>query len=238
MAKLDYEKVKKQIEEKHPDMDVDEQVKELRSRLMNLSPEGALLILANKAGIKIAQEQTKATLKRIESLRDGDDFVEICGAVVNVYDIKFYEVCPACAKRVREHQSGTWKCAQDGIVEPAYSYLMNLSLDDGTGYIRVTLFSRQIEKLLGMNTAQILKFRDKSFEETKMALLGKLLAFRGNAKLESYNNKLAFTSKLVFKEAKDVEPRAEALSNLIQQAEKIPPAEDDDLESLDEELVM
>ncbi|MBW3011324.1 hypothetical protein KY326_03835, partial [Candidatus Woesearchaeota archaeon] len=91
---------------------------------------------------------------------------------------------------------------------------------------------------LGMNTQQVLKFREgKNFEETKMELLGKLMAFRGSAKLESYNNRLAFTCKLVFKEAKDVEPRAETLTALIQQADKIPPADEDELEGLDEELV-
>ena len=182
---MNYERIKAQILEKNSEIDVDAEVNALRAKLKNLSKDGALLIVANKAGVKVKDDKPKATIKTIDSLRDGDDFVEIAGAVVNAYELKFYEVCPSCAKRVRE-EAGIWKCQEHGVVEPAYSYLWNLMLDDGTGMVRCTLFSKQVNRLLGMDGGQVGKYREKpeSFE-AKTELLGKLLAFRGKVRKNS-----------------------------------------------------
>lgn len=232
MAKLDYEKVKAEIEKAKPDLDVDAEIKALRAKLKNISADGALLIIANKAGVRVKTDKPNATIKTIDSLRDGDDYVEIAGAVVNAYDLKFYEVCPSCAKRVRE-EAGIWKCQTHGVVEPAYSYLWNLMLDDGTGMIRCTLFSKQVNRLLGMDGGQVTKFRQKpeSFEG-KSELLGKLIAFRGRVQKNTHTQKNEFTAMLVYKEPKDVSPRTEAVQMLIEHTDKIP--DDEELSEVEE----
>ncbi len=238
MAKIDYDKVKKQIEEKHPDMDVHNEVKQVRSKLPTLSREGAILIIANKQGVTVKTEMPKATIKTIEQLRKDDDYVEIAGVIVSTYELRFYEICPECGKRIRE-TSGAWKCEKHGIVtSPAYSYVFNMLVDDGTENVRVTLFSKQLEKMLGMSSQQILKYREKldSFEELKKDLLGKQMAFRGKVRVDDFSQRKEFTCKLVFTTPKDVEPRIEALSHLVSQAEKIPDT-DDDIETT-EELVI
>lgn len=235
---INYDRVKQKILEKHPNMDVDARVNALRNKLSTLSREGAALIVANKNGVKIKATKPKATIKTIDSLRAGDDYVEIAGTVISAYDIKFYEVCPDCGKRTRE-QTGIYKCEKHGVISsPAYSYVTNLMLDDGTSRIRVTLFSKQLEKLLGMNSSQILKFRNnpEKYEGIKMDLLGKLMSFRGLVKESQISNYNDFIAKLVFKEAKDVEPRIEAVKNLVEQAEKIPETDEDD--EVTEELVI
>jgi hypothetical protein len=236
MAKVEYENIKKMIEAKSPGTNVEAKVKELRTKLKNISQEGAVLILANKLGITVKTEQPKATIKTIDGLRDGDDFVEIAGTCVQAYELRFYEVCPSCAKRIRE-QTGVFKCETHGVItSPAFSYLFNILMDDGTGVIRVTLFSRQIEKLLGMDAQLILKFRTKpeDFEEVKNELLGKLLAFRGACKTNPTTMRKEFTVKMVFKEPKDVTPRVETVSLLVKQQNKLQEEGSDD-EDIDED---
>ena len=235
MAKLDYDKVKKQIQEVDKDIDVDAEIRALQIKLKNLSKDGALLILANKRGLKIRSEQPAVTVKTISALRDGDDFIEIAGAVVSAYELRFYEVCSSCAKRVVQ-VSNAWKCEKHGVVDPAYSFVMNIMLDDGTDSIRVTLFSRQLMRLLGFDTNQILKYREEptEFDTIKDALLGKLLAFRGKVKVNTVSMRKEFTAKLVFKEAKDVEPRVGAVTLLMKQQEKIPQIDDSDMETQEE----
>lgn len=238
MARMDYEKIKKLIVSKK-DIDVDAEVAKLRTKLRTLSKEGALLVLANKLGVEVRADAPKAVIKTIDSLREDDDFVEIAGTIVNAYDLRFFEVCPACTRRVRE-QLGIWKCEKHGVVSaPAFSYLMNIMADDGTGVLRVTLFSRQVEKLLGRDSIQLLKFKDnlETFDEIRRSLIGQQFAFRGKASVNKVSIKLEFIAKMVFKEPKDVEPRVEAVSNIIKQQDKIPEPAEDDLD-LDEELVI
>ena len=227
MAKIDYEKVKEQIKNAQPDIDVDKEVKEMRAKLVNLTKEGAILIIANKLGLKIQYDKPKPVIKSIDMLKEGDDFVEIAGAVISPYELKFYEICPSCAKRVRE-QAGAWKCEEHGVVKPAYSYLWNMMLDDGTDNIRITLFSKQVEILLGMDSGQINKYRinPESFESVRTDIIGKLLAFRGTVKRNTHTNKLEFNARLVFKEPKDVTPRVDAVTALG----KMPQPDDDEVQ--------
>ncbi len=227
MAKLDYEKVKKQIVDVNPDIDVDKEVKTLRDKLTNISPEGALLIIANKAGVKVITDKPKATIKTIDTLKSGDDYVEIAGVCVSTYPIRFYEVCPDCAKRIKE-QAGVFKCEVHGVIaSPAYSFVMNMLMDDGTGNIRLTLFSKQLQRLLGMDAQQILKYRndEEGFKTLQNSMLGKMFAFRGKVKQDEFQKQ--FTAMYVFKEPKDVQPRVDAISSLVKQRDKIPEPESD-----------
>lgn len=52
MTKINYDKLKKLINEKDPHIDIDENVRRIRGKLMNLSKERALLIVASKLGIE------------------------------------------------------------------------------------------------------------------------------------------------------------------------------------------
>jgi hypothetical protein len=230
MAQLDYETIKKMVEKEDPHMDVDAEVKKLRTKLRNLSNEGAAMIVANKLGIKVKSETPKPTIKTIESLRAGDDYIDIVGAVIEVYDLKFYRVCSACGKKVEEI-AGALKCKEHGIVTPAFGYLLNVMLDDGWR-IRVTMFSKQVEKLLGMDTKQVLSFREspEKFNEIRNEMLGKLLAFSGTVTKNAMTDKLEFRAQRVYKEPKDVTPRMESVSALKEHQAKIPATPEEDLD--------
>ena len=87
-------------------------------------------------------------------------------------DIRFYEVCPICNKRVK--LSGEkFNCPEHGDIEPAYSYVMNIIIDDGSGNIRTAFFSRQVQKLLQKEDQEILKYKDNptEFEKVKSIFL-------------------------------------------------------------------
>ena len=56
------------------------------------------------------------------------------------------EVCPKCGKRVKP-SSDLFACAEHGNVMPAYSYVLNTVLDDGTETIRCVFFRQQVGDL-------------------------------------------------------------------------------------------
>lgn len=235
MAKINVEKIKKQILEKSKNIDIDAEINVLKSKLPNLSDSVALIILANKKGVKVYPDRPKAVVKTIGNLKDGDDYVEIAGAVVQVYDIRFYEICPECGKRAKEI-SGAFKCEKHSIVtSPAYGYVLNMFIDDGD-QIRVTLFSKTLERLFNKGLKYILDFKDNpdDWEDVKNDLLGKLLAFRGKVKKNDRSGRLEFNAKLVFTTPEDVTPRVEAVTTMQESQEKIP---DNDLDEVEEEVI-
>lgn len=236
MANIDTEKVSKQIMEKAPKTDIEAEINILKSKLPNLSKDGALTLIANKMGVKVYPDKPKTVIKTIADLKDGDDFVEIVGTVIQVYDLRFYEICSDCGKRVKEI-SGAFKCEKHGIItSPAYGYVLNLFIDDGD-QIRVTLFSKTLEKLLNKDVNKILKYKDNqsAWDEVKLDLLGKLIAFRGRVKKNDRTERLEFNAKLVFINQDDVTPRVEAVTSLKEAQAKIPT--DEDIEAIEEETI-
>jgi len=118
--------------------------------------------------------------KSIAELSEKDSYAEIFGTIVNVFDIRFFEVCPKCSKRVKE-VGESFVCSQHGEVEPSYNYVMNVILDDGTGTLRLVFFSLQIEQLLSLSREQVLAFREnlEEFEKVKHELLGQQVVVQG-----------------------------------------------------------
>lgn len=138
--------------------------------------------------------------KPIKELSEGNENVEILGTIVQVFDLKFYEVCPECNKRARLEQDGTFSCAEHNRVIPDYSYVINIFLDDGTENIRCVLFRSQAERLLKMNKEQVLQFRSniQAFEKTKTELLGEMVKLVGRTTKNQMFDRLEFVAQLVF----------------------------------------
>ena len=83
--------------------------------------------------------------KKISELGIGRD-LKIRAFIVQVFEPKFFEVCPECNKKVLEDVDGK-RCEKHGRVIPKKRALLSVILDDGTSHIRAVLFSEQIEKL-------------------------------------------------------------------------------------------
>jgi ssDNA-binding replication factor A large subunit len=100
--------------------------------------------------------------------------------IVQVFDPRYFEVCPECGKRVLEGE-----CKIHGKVEGKKRALLSFVLDDGSESIRCVLFGGQINKL-GLADEEI--FSLERFFEAKNRLLGEEKYFLGNIKSNALFN--------------------------------------------------
>ncbi|MBW2998939.1 DUF2240 family protein [Candidatus Woesearchaeota archaeon] len=138
----------------------------------------------NPEGIEITEVKKssfgeKAPRKEIKDLTEADTRVEIMGTLVDLFDIRFFEVCSECNKRVK--QESEFKCAEHPDKEHTFSYVLNGFLDDGTDNIRLVFFRNRIEELLKKSNEEILKIKDnpESFADIKSELLGSIVKVTG-----------------------------------------------------------
>jgi len=132
-----------------------------------------------KVSIKtILNVKTERTMqdKTIGELNDGSSGqgVKVRGIVVQLFNPRFFSVCPACGKKVMPDVEG-FRCEEHGNVLPKERALINFVLDDGTESVRVVLFSDVINKLIPeedlKNLEKLANFRE-DFLGTEIWLKG------------------------------------------------------------------
>ena len=166
---------------------------------IHMNDRSQLLINPKGETVKdVAVEIKSGNRKEIKELNENDNEVELLGTIVQVFDIKFYEVCPKCGKRARQSVD-LFTCAEHGNVIPAYSYVLNSVLDDGTETVRCVFFRNQVERLLNLNQEQLLRFKSEpaEFEAVKNELLGTIVKLNGRANNNSLFNRLEFVVQQV-----------------------------------------
>lgn len=138
--------------------------------------------------------------KRISDLKEGETGVEILATVVQVFDPRFFLVCPECNKRVREKEDGFY-CPYHEKITPLESYVLNLTLDDGSSLIRGVFWKNQTNNLLEITEEEMFKFKKEpgSFEDYKTALLGEQFRLVGKVVRNEMFERLEFQVQLVFK---------------------------------------
>ena len=154
----------------------------------------------NPEGIKIENvKQYQSKRKKISELQENDNDIELLGTIVQVFEPRFFEVCPQCNKRIRQRDEGFF-CEAHNIVTPNFSYVLNAILDDGSETIRSVFFKRQAENLLEMQQEQILEYKDapEKFDEIKNSLLGNIIKIIGRVNKNEMFDRLEFVSRLVF----------------------------------------
>lgn len=164
-------------------------------------------LILNPPGEKVgevaesAQSSSQAVRKKINELREEDTNAELMGTIVQVFDPKFFEICPQCGSRAAP-KDGKFFCKKHESVDPAYSYVFNVFLDDGTDNVRVVLFRQQAEKLTGKTPEEMLSYRDspEKFEEVKNALLGNIIKVTGRVKKNEMFQRIDFVTR-------DVDPQ-------------------------------
>ena len=156
-----------------------------RSQLL-INPKGEII---GEVAIQIRQ----GSRKTIKDLSENEPEAELLGTIVQIFDIRFYEVCPKCSKRAKPSVD-LFVCSEHGNVIPAYSYVLNAVLDDGTETIRCVFFRNQVEKLLSLNQEQLLNFRSNpaEFEAVKNEILGTIVKLNGRPNKNSLFNRLEF----------------------------------------------
>ncbi|MBI2140766.1 DUF2240 family protein [Candidatus Woesearchaeota archaeon] len=133
--------------------------------------------------------------KPIGELRDQESDVELVGTIVQVFEPRFFEVCPECGKRMRQRDQEFF-CEAHNTVKPQYAYVMNAVLDDSTGTIRAVCFRKQVIELLQIPEASIMEYREKpqAFEEMKTKLLGTVIKTHGRVKKNEMFDRLEFVA--------------------------------------------
>lgn len=173
---------------------------------IEINPSGITIDVAPRA---ISQR------KQILELTDKDIDVELLGVIVQVFDLRFFEICLNCGKRLKPADEG-FSCDIHGSVKPQYSYVLNLFMDDGTETIRIVCFRRQVLRLASLNEEQILVFRDniQGFDEIKQQLVGSILKVTGRVVRNMMFDRLEFIAQLVFLNPSP-EPEIERLKEQI-----------------------
>ncbi|MCK5107528.1 MAG: DUF2240 family protein [Nanoarchaeota archaeon] len=157
-------------------------------------------VLFNPKDVTIGEVKSfSAARKKLVELTEEDSNVEVLATIVQVFDPRFFEVCPECRKRARPREDAYF-CEEHGKVSPNYSYVMNVLLDDGTETTRTTFFSSQMERLLNKTKEQVLLFREnaEAFEDLKLELLGKTIKVIGKVRRNEMFDRLELNANLVF----------------------------------------
>jgi len=165
-------------------------------------------VILNPKDVTIGEvKRYSSERKKLSEISETDSSVEVLATIVQVFDPRFFEVCPECRKRARPRDDYHY-CEEHGKVKPTYSYVMNVLLDDGTDTTRTIFFGNQMERLLGKTKEQLLELKENlpAFEELKLDLLGKTIKVIGRVKKNEMFDRLEINSNLVFM---DIDPAEE-----------------------------
>ncbi|MFX1418625.1 MAG: DUF2240 family protein [Promethearchaeota archaeon] len=113
--------------------------------------------------------------------------IEIKGFIAKDLDkITIYEGCKICYKKVEN-------CTCDKTEDTEFRMIINLIIDDGTGTIRTAFIGELAERLLGVNTDNIVQLQEtpefeKFLEKKSSEFLGKDIIIRGRVKYSDFTN--------------------------------------------------
>ncbi len=164
--------------------------------------------IINPEGEAITEvKQYSTTRKRIADLGENETDIELLGVIVQLFEPRFFEVCPLCNKRAKQ-QDGSFVCAEHNAVTPDYSYVLNAVLDDGTDTIRLVCFRNQAERLLKKTTEQMRDYRlnPQNFASIKNEMLGETVKVVGKSSKNTMFDRMEFVTRLVFT---DINPEEE-----------------------------
>lgn len=180
-------------------------------------------MIINPTNVTInARERREYARKHISELTEGMS-AEILGTILQVFDIKFFEVCPKCNKRMRMRED-QFACEEHGTLQPIYNYVMNVYLDDGTGNVRAIFWKQQSQRLLKLSDEQlnVIRQNPELFERYKTEMLGNQIKILGTAK-NNMMGRLEFNSDIVFTDL-NPDQEIEALDHMREVALEIRPA--------------
>ncbi len=174
-----------------------------RNGTFTLNPEGeSVEVIARAASGDGGAGGADYSRKSIGELGGGEEGVELLGTIVQVFDPRFFFLCPECNKRASEGgEGGAYTCAAHGAVSPVLSYVLNAIVDDGSGNIRGVFWKNQTNNLLKMTEEDLSSYRDNpaSFEDIKTELLGEQVLLMGRVKKNEMFNRLEFSVQRVAK---------------------------------------
>lgn len=140
----------------------------------------------------------EASRKLLSELKENEANIEVLGTIVQVFDLRFYNICPECRRKVLE-ENGTYLCQTHDRVNPSLGYILNLVIDDSTATARAVLFNRQVEQLINKTPEEMLNYKTTPdlFENIKTELLGEYIKLRGRAQRNSLFDRIEVVANSV-----------------------------------------
>ena len=132
-----------------------------------------------------------------------NDSVSTRAFIVQMFEPKFFEVCPDCRRKVSELN----ECNDHGKVIPEKRALLSFVIDDGTDSVRATIFSEDLDKIFSkeeLENSELFSVRKKDF-------LGKEMIVCGNVK----RNQMFDNNDFVVNSLEEID-----LDRLIEELEK------------------
>lgn len=158
--------------------------------IWNASVRNGELHLSSFSDIKLSNEKFENVV--VNKIYQSRNFSEVKAGqslktravIVQMFDPKYFEVCPTCGKRVLEGE-----CKVHGGVEGKKRALLSVVLDDGSETMRAVLFAEQIQQL-GLGEEEIYSL--EKFFEKKKSFIGDEKFFSGNTRNNLLYNNLEF----------------------------------------------
>jgi replication factor A1 len=155
---------------------------------IEINPKGSRLEQLELTELSSQPKTQPAGRMLIGDIDEGSEgkSIEICGIVVGISQRSpIYPACPSCRKKVEEEE-GRFTCVVCGDVkEPDYRMLYKITVDDGSGSIRTTLFGEAGEALLQMTATEASELikssgnRLEPLEQNSDRTLGRYVAVQG-----------------------------------------------------------
>ena len=163
--------------------------------ITNASVRDTELHLTGFSDIKLSNEKLESVKTEsvfhetaISNLRQNQN-IGVRAVIVQIFEPRFFTVCPACNKKVSE----IGECEEHGKVAGEKRALLSMVLDDGTETIRAVLFSEQLVKIISVEEIESIELFLKKREE----LLGKEMLFSGQVRQNKvYENLEIFVQDL------------------------------------------
>ncbi len=162
--------------------------------LINASVRNGELHLSNFSEIKVSDKfinnvvtEKPIFIKKIADFNINDN-VSTRAFIVNIFEPKFFEVCPECRKKTIDNN-----CNDHGRVISEKRVLLSLIIDDGSANIRATIFSEVLEQIITMEELA----KEELFAIKKREFLGKEFFLNGQIRKNSlFENNDFIVSKI------------------------------------------
>jgi replication factor A1 len=147
---------------------------------------------------KLARRPSKR--RSIGDLKEGDKFCEVRATIAKLYNIRFYDACPECYKKV-EFKNNAFYCPNcNKKVDRKRVMIFDAGIDDCTGFIRVSFFDRKAEEILEKKTSEafyaVKEYMNKGYDlrsaqkqyihEYHLPLLGQEVLISGDVSYNQY----------------------------------------------------
>ena len=129
--------------------------------------------------------------KKISEFNPNDN-VSTRAVIVQMYEPRFFEICPECRKKASDGE-----CQTHGKVNSEKRALVGLVIDDGTDSTRAVIFSDVLEKMMDLKDLEDME----KFAIKKKDLLGKEMIISGNVR----KNQMYGNNEFIISEMKDVD---------------------------------